>query len=91
MSSTFLIFTGLATHFAAFNIADSVIFMGAALMIFESFTNKEENKETNKEANKESDKEVSQESKSDNKNRDNKTNKVEKLTMTDYNASTDSK
>lgn len=29
------------SHFAAFNIADSVIFIGAALMIFESFTNQE--------------------------------------------------
>lgn len=36
------------SHFAAFNIADSVIFIGAALMIFESFTNKEDQNDKQK-------------------------------------------
>ncbi|TYK64432.1 signal peptidase II [Colwellia echini] len=39
-------------HFAAFNIADSAIFVGAALMIFESFTNKETTTEESTEVSK---------------------------------------
>jgi signal peptidase II len=34
----FLDFHWQGSHFAAFNIADSAIFIGAALMIIESFT-----------------------------------------------------
>lgn len=49
------------SHFAAFNIADSVIFIGAALMILESFTNKETNNDSD----------------SDTKKQKNDTNKVE--------------
>ena len=33
-------------HWPAFNVADSAIFVGAALMIYESFTNKENEKNT---------------------------------------------
>ena len=50
----FLDFHWAGYHFAAFNIADSVIFIGAALMILESFTNKEANQDTAQESNKES-------------------------------------
>lgn len=39
-------------HFAAFNIADSAIFVGAALMILDSFTNTEPPTKVNKEKNK---------------------------------------
>ncbi len=42
----FLDFHWAGFHFAAFNIADSAIFIGAALMIFESLTNKETNDES---------------------------------------------
>ena len=35
-------------HFAAFNIADSSIFIGAALMILESFIHKDSKKELSK-------------------------------------------
>jgi len=59
----FLDFHWAGYHFAAFNIADSVIFIGAALMIFESFTNKEGDKEANQE--------------DQNDKQKNKTNKVE--------------
>jgi signal peptidase II len=51
----FLDFHWAGFHFAAFNIADSAIFIGAALMIFESLINKETNDE------------CSDDSKSDNK------------------------
>ncbi|MFT5634813.1 MAG: signal peptidase II [Cognaticolwellia sp.] len=37
----FIDFYGFGYHFPAFNIADSTIFMGAALMIFDSFKNGE--------------------------------------------------
>jgi len=47
----FLDFHWAGYHFAAFNIADSAIFIGAALMILESFTSKEANKESSKKAN----------------------------------------
>ncbi len=50
----FLDFHWAGYHFAAFNIADSVIFIGAALMILESFTNKEANQDAAQESNKES-------------------------------------
>ena len=46
----FLDFHWAGYHFAAFNIADSAIFIGAALMIIESFTNKDVSKEGDKEA-----------------------------------------
>ena len=42
----FLDFYGFGYHFPAFNIADSMIFIGAALMIFDSFKNGEANKKT---------------------------------------------
>lgn len=42
----FLDFYGFGYHFPAFNIADSMIFIGAALMIFDSFKNGETNKKT---------------------------------------------
>ena len=43
----FLDFYGFGYHFPAFNIADSMIFIGAALMIFDSFKNGEpDNKAT---------------------------------------------
>lgn len=46
----FLDFYWGRSHFAAFNVADSAIFIGAALMILESFTHKENgNKESHKE------------------------------------------
>ena len=48
----FLDFHWAGYHFAAFNIADSAIFIGAALMILESFTSKEANKESSKETSK---------------------------------------
>ena len=67
----FLDFHWAGYHFAAFNVADSVIFIGAALMIFESFTNQE----TNQEANQESNQEASPEDQNDKQK--NKTNKVE--------------
>jgi len=57
----FLDFHWAGYHFAAFNIADSVIFIGAALMIFESFTNQEANVDED----------------SDNKKQKNETNKAE--------------
>lgn len=47
----FLDFHWAGYHFAAFNIADSAIFIGAALMILESFTSKEASKEASKETN----------------------------------------
>ena len=65
----FLDFHWAGYHFAAFNIADSAIFIGAALMILESFTNKETNKEADKEANVDEN--------SDTKKQKNETNKVE--------------
>jgi len=65
----FLDFHWAGYHFAAFNIADSVIFIGAALMIFESFTNQESNQEANQEA--------SVDENSDTKKQKNETNKVE--------------
>ena len=40
----FLDFYGFGYHFPAFNIADSMIFIGAALMIFDSFKNGESSK-----------------------------------------------
>jgi signal peptidase II len=40
----FLDFYGFGYHFPAFNIADSMIFIGAALMILDSFKNGEPNK-----------------------------------------------
>ena len=42
----FLDFYGFGYHFPAFNIADSMIFIGAALMIFDSFKNGESSKKT---------------------------------------------
>jgi len=48
----FLDFHWAGSHFAAFNVADSAIFIGAALMILESFINKESDKEDNKESDK---------------------------------------
>jgi len=42
----FLDFYGFGYHFPAFNIADSMIFIGAALMIFDSFKNGETSKKT---------------------------------------------
>jgi len=39
-------------HWPAFNIADSAIFIGAALMIYDSFRNKEEGRRANSEKNK---------------------------------------
>ncbi|PKG86412.1 lipoprotein signal peptidase [Colwellia sp. 75C3] len=48
----FLDFHWAGYHFAAFNIADSAIFIGAALMIFESFTNKESDNEKDEKKNK---------------------------------------
>ncbi|MBA6294800.1 signal peptidase II [Colwellia sp. MB02u-9] len=42
----FLDFYGFGYHFPAFNIADSMIFIGAALMIFDSFKNGEPSKNT---------------------------------------------
>ena len=39
----FLDFYGFGYHFPAFNVADSMIFLGAALMIFDSFKNGEAN------------------------------------------------
>jgi signal peptidase II len=42
----FLDFYGFGYHFPAFNIADSMIFIGAALMIFDSFKNGESSKNT---------------------------------------------
>ncbi len=44
----FLDFHWAGKHFAAFNVADSVIFIGAALMILESFTNSDPNAESHK-------------------------------------------
>jgi signal peptidase II len=41
----FLDFHWAGYHFAAFNVADSMIFIGAALMIFDSFTQKNSNEE----------------------------------------------
>lgn len=43
----FLDFHWAGYHFAAFNIADSAIFIGAALMILESFTHKSSNHDDN--------------------------------------------
>ncbi len=43
----FLDFYGFGYHFPAFNIADSMIFIGAALMIFDSFKNGESIDNTN--------------------------------------------
>ena len=43
-------------HFAAFNIADSVIFIGAALMVLESFINSDNHKSAKAQQTKESDK-----------------------------------
>ncbi len=40
----FIDFYGFGYHFPAFNIADSMIFIGAALMIFDSFKNGESSK-----------------------------------------------
>jgi signal peptidase II len=65
----FLDFHWAGYHFAAFNIADSAIFIGAALMIFESFTNKEDDKDSGKDA--------SQVSHNKQEEKNNKTNKVE--------------
>jgi|TARA_B100000809_G_scaffold56666_1_gene52636 signal peptidase II len=65
----FLDFHWAGYHFAAFNIADSAIFIGAALMIFESFTNKEDDKDSGKDA--------SQASHNKQEEKNNKTNKVE--------------
>ncbi|MEI6895667.1 MAG: signal peptidase II [Colwellia sp.] len=45
----FLDFHWAGYHFAAFNIADSVIFIGAALMILESFTGKKSSDNNSKE------------------------------------------
>ncbi|MFT6195547.1 MAG: signal peptidase II [Pseudoalteromonas rhizosphaerae] len=42
----FLDFYGFGYHFPVFNIADSMIFIGAALMIFDSFKNGESSKNT---------------------------------------------
>ena len=70
----FLDFHWAGFHFAAFNIADSVIFIGAALMIFESFTNKEDNQEANKDANLKAN--IESKNESDNEEQKNKTNKV---------------
>ena len=70
----FLDFHWAGYHFAAFNIADSVIFIGAALMIFESFTNKEDNQEANKDANLKAN--IESKNESDNEEQKNKTNKV---------------
>ena len=42
----FLHFYGFGYDFPAFNIADSMIFIGAALMIFDSFKNGESDKKT---------------------------------------------
>jgi signal peptidase II len=42
----FLDFYGFGYHFPAFNVADSMIFIGAALMIFDSFKNGESSKNT---------------------------------------------
>ncbi len=44
----FLDFYGFGYHFPAFNVADSMIFIGAALMIFDSFKNGEANKAPSK-------------------------------------------
>jgi len=44
----FLDFHWQGSHFAAFNIADSVIFIGAALMIVESFTQQNSQKNNKK-------------------------------------------
>jgi signal peptidase II len=44
----FLDFHWQGSHFAAFNIADSVIFIGAALMIVESFTQQDSQKNNKK-------------------------------------------
>jgi signal peptidase II len=51
----FLDFHWQGSHFAAFNIADSVIFIGAALMIIESFTqqNSQQNNQKNTQKNNE--------------------------------------
>ncbi len=73
----FLDFHWAGYHFAAFNIADSVIFIGAALMILESFTNKEAHQEGNKEADQESNKEAQVDENGDSKKQKNKTNKIE--------------
>ena len=70
----FLDFHWAGFHFAAFNIADSVIFIGAALMIFESFTNKEDNQEANKDANLKAN--IESQNESDDEEQKNKTNKV---------------
>ena len=70
----FLDFHWAGYHFAAFNIADSVIFIGAALMIFESFTNKEDNQEANKDANLKAN--IESQNESDDEEQKNKTNKV---------------
>ncbi len=43
----FLDFHWQGSHFAAFNIADSVIFIGAALMIIESFTHQNDQHKNN--------------------------------------------
>lgn len=42
----FIDFYGYGYHFPAFNIADSMIFIGAALMILDSFKNSESNEKT---------------------------------------------
>ncbi|MGB1261525.1 MAG: signal peptidase II [Cognaticolwellia sp.] len=42
----FLDFYGFGYHFPAFNIADSMIFIGAALMIFDSFKNGDSGEKT---------------------------------------------
>lgn len=73
----FLDFHWADYHFAAFNIADSVIFIGAALMIFESFTNKETNKDSNKENDKEANKDSNQKNINNNEDQKNSTNKVD--------------
>ena len=70
----FLDFHWAGFHFAAFNIADSVIFIGAALMIFESVTNKEDNQEANKDANLKAN--IESQNESDDEEQKNKTNKV---------------
>ncbi len=44
----FIDFHWAGSHYPAFNIADSAIFVGAALMIWESFTNNDENSENSK-------------------------------------------
>jgi signal peptidase II len=51
----FLDFHWQGSHFAAFNIADSAIFIGAALMIIESFTqqNSQQNNQKNTQKNNE--------------------------------------